>query len=265
MKNIRTVMALLLAMMLALAVFGCASTGGGNSDTGFIEDEDEEPAVVWNNPDTLSDVAPGPESVGGDDAAKINFEGDFGAFIYAPGTALTEKDTKTIASASTDFFYAGKQSLRLDGTIQKYKYANMNLIGYRINAAEMFGKKSLELVGKIIKVRVFVPAGFSNTAIQLLILDQAFSWAESSAVELEAGKWNTVHFKLLSSGSAENTKYAGTQCSLATYEADGTKKFRGNYTGNSFNSYAINALEIRSINGTIGDNATVFIDSIDWE
>ena len=267
MMKIRTLAVLLLSTLIVFLAFGCASTGSSDPGVGFIaeDEEDEEPAVVWDNPDKITDVAPGAGSVGGEDTAKINFEGDFGSFVYAPGTALTDKDTNTTAVPSTDFFYAGKQSMRLDGTMQKYKYANMNLIGYRINAAEMLGKKNLELVGKMIKVHVYVPAEFHNTAIQLLILDIGFSWAESSAVELEPGKWNTVYFKLLSSGSKENTKYSGSQCSLATYDEEGNKRFRGNYTGNGFNSYTINALEIRSINGTPDDNATVFIDSIDWE
>ena len=265
MKSIRFITVLLLSILLVLLTAGCATGSGQSSNTVVIDDDDDEEMEVWDNPDTISDVPPGVDAVGGEDTAQINFEGEFGDFMYNPGDAVTEVDTGATVTPATDFVYAGSQSARIDGSIQKYKYSSSKFVSYRINAAEMLGKKNLEIVGKMIKVRIFVPSEFSNTAIQFLVLDFGFSWAESVPIQVEAGKWNTLYFKLLSSSAEDNTKYKGRQCSLASYTPEGKKKFVGQYTGNGFNSYTINAFEIRSLNGTLGDNATVFVDSIEWE
>ncbi len=129
----------------------------------------------------------------------------------------------------------------------------------------MLGVKNIELMGKTITMWVYVPAEYTNTVVQMVIMDQGYQGVYSPGLEVPAGEWTKIYLKLLSSRSDKNEKYPGARPSLAGYDAEGNKIGKGAYSSDKFNSYAIDTIEIRSLSGEIGDNATVFIDSIDWE
>ena len=258
MKRIHWIGILLLSTALIFVSAGCATSGGSS------EAADKTAEDVGGNPAEITDAAPGAGAAGGADEAKINFEGAFGDFTYTPGTALTSTDTESTMAVASDFVYAGAQSMRINGTLQKDKYSDTIEIGYRIKAAEMLGLKNLELVGKMISMWVYVPAEYTNEEIQMVLMDNGWQGCYSTGVKVVPGQWTKVFFKLLSSGSAENEKYPGQRQSLAAYDAAGAKIGMGAYTSETFNSYAITQIEIRSLHGEPGDNASVFIDSLDW-
>ncbi len=223
-----------------------------------------EEGTASKNPDEITDIPPGEGSMGGDDTAKINFESEFHSFVYSPTDSLTEVDHNSKATNANDFYYAGKQSMRIDGTLQKDKYSDAIEFGYRIDAGKMLNVRNLEIVGEKVSVRAFVPSGFSNRSIQFVLLDDAYQWAISTAVTLTPGQWHTVYFKLVEPNDKDNQKYAGKFHSLEAYDESGKKIGNAAYTSPNLKIGQITSFELRIIGGVVGDKGTVFIDSIDW-
>uniref|UniRef100_A0A7C3I683 CBM-cenC domain-containing protein n=1 Tax=Gracilinema caldarium TaxID=215591 RepID=A0A7C3I683_9SPIR len=232
---------LALALVASLALVGCPSptSSDGSGDTGG------------------GDVAT--------DNAKISFENWDGVWAYNPGDALTKDDSQSSASKDTVVFKNGSASLKISGTIQEDKYSTTKEFGMRLKAATILNVANIDVLSKVISLWVYVPADAENDAIQIALQDSSYQQAISNAVSLTKGSWTQVFFKLLSAGDSDNTKYTDRPCLVTVSDASGsTIVSQGAYTGETFKQDQITEIEIRSLNGTIGNAAYVNIDSIDW-
>lgn len=199
------------------------------------------------------------------DNSKINFENWDGAWAYNPGNAMTEVDTQSTAEKDSNLFKNGSASLKISGTTQKDKYSDAQEIGMRIKAAEILSVTNLDVINKVISLWVYVPEGANNNAIQVNLQDNSYQQAMGNALAVTPGEWTQVFYKLLPAGDANNTKYADRPCFVSVSDAAGsTVTQQGAYTSDTFNVDTITVIEIRSLNGTNGETATVNIDSIDW-
>jgi len=200
-------------------------------------------------------------------------EDNFGDYGYNPGDALTVVDSETTAEYATDQVSEGAGSLKLSGSIQQDKYDTTDNVlndppqtvefGYRLKLAELLDLSEIEAEGKILSVDVFVAAEANNTAIQFAFQDDEYEQSISQAVNVTPGEWNTVYFILLGKDDASNTMTDDNSIpSFASCDSTGSVTSQGAYTSANFDETTIVQFEIRSLGGTVGDNAVVYIDNI---
>lgn len=248
MKRERKINKVLVSILVlpSLMFFSCAQ------DVDEPEKEDETPVVS-------------------EESAKISFEEDqySGDHFYDPDDALTDNSTSITVEQSNVYANDGTYSLKLEGTLQSDKYDDPDgstlEMGIRVKAATIVDVTVLDIVSKVISVSFYIPAEGTNNAVQFVLQDSGSQQAISNGIEITAGEWNTVYFKLLPSDDAANTKYPNERASLCVVDSEGTTiTAQGAYTSESFETDEIEEIEIRTMGSTLDAVAILYVDSIDW-
>lgn len=191
----------------------------------------------------------------------FDFETFDGNNFYSPADALTTPDSGSMVEQSMDQAFDGSASMKITGTLQKDKYDGSDPpstieIGIRMKAAKMAGVSNCNVRDKIITMRVFVEEGANNPFLQFALQDKGYQQAISDWAELTPGEWTTLYFKLASSGSLDQV------------DSEGNVLVAGAYTSGTFLTGSVSQFEFRSVGDTsvasIGDPATVYIDSVEW-
>lgn len=222
------------------------------------------------------DTPPGSGSVGGTDAAKVNFEGSSVSLsagdVYNPADALTTPDAAPTYSADSSFFYAGSKSLKIVGTVQQDKYdtasgtstlnspAKVTEFGARIKIATIANAgANLDLADKVFSARVFVPTGSPTTAVQIALQDDGSQQAIGPAISVTAGKWTTVSYK------ADSTKLnASGKLKFTSVDSTGAFLADGAYSSATFSASTVAQIEFRAVGGAVGAAGVIYVDSITW-
>lgn len=197
---------------------------------------------------------------------KITFEDDqFDAADYYAAD-VTREDTGVVLVQSTEQFSDGVSSIKATGVLQDDSYSDpvgsTLEMAFAVKLADILEVETIDFTSKIVSVDFFVPADSTNAQAQVILQidgDQAMS----SGVEITAGEWTTLYFKIFEVGDALNTKDTPQLCNV---DATGTTILSGGaYTGGNFDSTVVTKMEIRTIGATIGADAVIYVDSIDWE